>query len=333
MTAGVYAGGIIGWPTPIGGVGLGLFADSSGDVYLEFYYGTPTANVTAGYATDLESLLTGISASGDFGGESLLFSLGGNADSAGGGVSFGTPGAGVTVGFQVFKFAALPGNPVPPPLPGTFFDWWPGPPWVPLPSPNPDPGGPPLGAGAPGQARHDMSDSSGQISPLVLDLSGNGLNLTALSSDSPYFDLTGDGFARKTGWIGSGTGLLALDRGAGPITSGLQLFGTAGGAADGFAALAAYAQLGATTFSAATSLTDPNTGQLYFNEVVVWQDADGNGVADAGEISTLAGLGITSIGLHARGRSDDCWQRGQSHQQLYAGRRHDTRSSRRVVLN
>ena len=144
-----------------------------------------------------------------------------------------------------------------------------------------------------------MGSGNTATSPLVLDLTGQGINLTALSPFSPYFDLTGGGFAHRTGWIGSGTGLLALDPNEGSITTGLQLFGTAGGAANGFAALAALAQAGATTFSAATSLTDPSTGQLYFNEVVVWQDANGNAVVDPGELLTLSQLGIVSINLNA----------------------------------
>ncbi|HEY7577653.1 MAG TPA: calcium-binding protein, partial [Acetobacteraceae bacterium] len=153
------------------------------------------------------------------------------------------------------------------------------------------------GHGAPGVAAADIANSNTQISPLVLDLTGLGVNLTPLSSLSPYFDLSDSGFAHKIGWIGKGTGLLALDPSGGPISSGLQLFGTAGGAANGFAALAALAQPGATAFSAATSLTDPVTGQLYSNELAVWADANGNGAVDPDELFSLSQLGIVSISL------------------------------------
>ena len=44
--------------------------------------------------------------------------------------------------------------------------------------------------------------------PLVLDLDGDGLALSSLSLTSPRFDIDGDGFAERTGWIG-GRGRIA----------------------------------------------------------------------------------------------------------------------------
>jgi hypothetical protein len=40
------------------------------------------------------------------------------------------------------------------------------------------------------------------ISPLVLDLDGDGVELTALEGSAAFFDLDGDGFAEQTGWVG-----------------------------------------------------------------------------------------------------------------------------------
>ncbi len=136
-----------------------------------------------------------------------------------------------------------------------------------------------------------MGLADDQQSPLVLDLTGSGINLTALSYTSPYFDLTGDGFATKTGWIGSGTGLLCLDRnGDGQINSGLELFGTADGSPNGFADLAKLDANG-------DGAIDAHDAQ--FGDLRVWVDANGNGVADPGELFTLAQLGIVSINLNA----------------------------------
>ncbi|MBI3446967.1 MAG: hypothetical protein HY055_16785, partial [Magnetospirillum sp.] len=132
-----------------------------------------------------------------------------------------------------------------------------------------------------------MGGGSGQISPLVLDLTGNGIALTALAPDSPYFDLTGSGFARKTGWVGAGTGLLCLDRnGNGNIDDITELFGS-NDAANGFAALAALDANG-------DGVIDASDAQ--FANLRVWVD-NGDGLTQGGELLSLADLGITSISL------------------------------------
>ena len=46
--------------------------------------------------------------------------------------------------------------------------------------------------------------------PIVIDLTGNGLNITPLSQSSTYFDFNGNGFSVNTAWIGSGTGFLVI---------------------------------------------------------------------------------------------------------------------------
>ncbi|MCC6597672.1 MAG: hypothetical protein IT559_02655 [Alphaproteobacteria bacterium] len=69
------------------------------------------------------------------------------------------------------------------------------------------------------------------ISPLVLDLDGDGIELTRLGlgnagSSAVYFDLDNDGFEQRTAWVTGGDGLLALDRnGNGIIDNQSELFG------------------------------------------------------------------------------------------------------------
>jgi Ca2+-binding RTX toxin-like protein len=164
-------------------------------------------------------------------------------------------------------------------------------------SPNgSDPATPPAGDGAPGAAGEDLSTGNTYASPLVLDLTGQGFNLTPLSYVSPYFDLSGTGFAHKTGWIGAGTGLLCLPTNTDQVTSGLQLFGTAGGATNGFAALSAYD----TNHDGVINAKDP-----IFNQLRIWVDSNGNGKADSGELLTLAQLNIVSISLNATAVSEN----------------------------
>ncbi len=127
------------------------------------------------------------------------------------------------------------------------------------------------------------------IDPLVLDLTGEGLKLTSLNPWSPSFDLAGNGFARKTGWIGSGTGLLGIDRnGDGKFTTLSELFGTAGGAKDGFAALVTLDSNGDGKIDASDAA---------FGSLRVWVDANGDAVTGQGEARTLSDLGIVSINL------------------------------------
>ena len=97
MADGFYGGGTFGFPTPIGGVGGGLYFDNFGNLYPQFYYGTPRAGMSAGYTPDLEGLLTGASLSGSIGNRTLNYNVGTSGSSLGAG--FGTPGLGVTYGF------------------------------------------------------------------------------------------------------------------------------------------------------------------------------------------------------------------------------------------
>ena len=67
------------------------------------------------------------------------------------------------------------------------------------------------------------------VDPLVLDLDGDGLELTARTPLSPVFDLDGDGFAEQTGWVRPDDGLLVFDQNAnGHIDDIGELFGNPG---------------------------------------------------------------------------------------------------------
>jgi hypothetical protein len=78
----------------------------------------------------------------------------------------------------------------------------------------------------------------GNDDPLVLDLTGNGVNLTGETNVSTMFDMQGTGFAVHTGWTQPGTGLLVLQDASGNIENINQLVG--GENNSGFGALAQY---------------------------------------------------------------------------------------------
>jgi hypothetical protein len=128
------------------------------------------------------------------------------------------------------------------------------------------------------------------VDPIVLDLNGGGLHLTDTSSAAPLFDINGNGFAVRTGWVQSGTGILVLDKnGDGQIGNVSEMFGGPG--LDGFAALAAYDTDQDGVIDASDAI---------FSQLQVWVDANGDGVSDPGELETLAELGIASIDLTAQ---------------------------------
>ena len=78
----------------------------------------------------------------------------------------------------------------------------------------------------------DVSSNSGSYgysggyfsAPVVLDLNGDGLNITPLSSSNMFYDMAGDGYQHRTAWAGAGDGVLVLDtQGNGQITQRNQV--------------------------------------------------------------------------------------------------------------
>jgi hypothetical protein len=47
--------------------------------------------------------------------------------------------------------------------------------------------------------------------PVVLDLSGKGINITPLSSSNVFYDMAGDFYQHHTAWAGAGSAMLVFD--------------------------------------------------------------------------------------------------------------------------
>lgn len=139
--------------------------------------------------------------------------------------------------------------------------------------------------------------------PLVLDLNGDGVKLTSFGDAPVLFDIDHDGGTKEvTGWVSKEDGIVVMDlNGNGKIDDISETMseyfngtvGTGGDAgtkpyANGFAALKSL------DGNADNQFTSADTA---WNNVKVWQDANHDGVTDAGELKTFAELGITSINL------------------------------------
>jgi Ca2+-binding RTX toxin-like protein len=127
----------------------------------------------------------------------------------------------------------------------------------------------------------------GSFDPLVLDLNGDGFNLTAEPVSNIHFEFDGDGFGERTGWARATDGFLVRDANAnGKIDNVTEMFGNA--ATGGFDLLAGCDG----NLDGAITASDS-----VYAELQVWQDLNQDGVTDAGELKTLAQLGIISISL------------------------------------
>ena len=127
------------------------------------------------------------------------------------------------------------------------------------------------------------------FAPIVLDLAGNGINITQLSQSNTFFDSTGSGQQNLTAWAGTGNGVLFFDpTGTGQLTQANQVIFTdwdPSATSDMQALLDVFD----TNHDGALDAGDTN----FANFFVMVTNADGTQTA-----RSLASLGITSINLN-----------------------------------
>jgi len=129
-----------------------------------------------------------------------------------------------------------------------------------------------------------------QADPIILDLNGNGFDLTNYR-DGARFDILGNGRAVPTAFVTGGDAFLAIDRnGDGIINSGRELFGDQNGAANGFEELRKLDSNG-------DGVIDRHDAD--FDKLLLWRD-NGNGITESGELISLRDAGIAAISLNYR---------------------------------
>ncbi len=133
--------------------------------------------------------------------------------------------------------------------------------------------------------QNDMTKDAG-ITPIVIDLNGDGIHTVARTGLSATFDLFGNGSAIQSGWLSGDDGFLAIDRnGNGKIDDISELFGGLK-KGDGFAKLSSFDSTGNGIVDAA---------DVDFASLSIWQDINGNHATDDGELFSLAAAGIVSL--------------------------------------
>ncbi|MEL7405639.1 MAG: RHS repeat-associated core domain-containing protein [Cyanobacteria bacterium J06558_2] len=135
------------------------------------------------------------------------------------------------------------------------------------------------------EAEDGFERSEAQGSPLVLDLDGDGIELTAVNTTNVFFDVDNDGFREATGWVQPDDGLLVLDRNNdGYINDNSELFGNF--TTSGFVELRAIDDNGDNFIDAADS---------QFANLQIWRDLDTDGRSDVNELYSLSELNITGL--------------------------------------
>ena len=144
-------------------------------------------------------------------------------------------------------------------------------------------------------AKNSGIDNISLYDPIALDLNANGKIDTLSLENGVFFDHNGDGIAFKSSWISGEDGILARDiNGDDEINSGAELFGNFTKLKNG--------ELAKNGAEALKDLDDNNDGifdsnDKAFNEILVWQDKNSDGISQKNELKTLNEHNIKSIDL------------------------------------
>ncbi|WP_422362893.1 tandem-95 repeat protein [Pyruvatibacter mobilis] len=127
--------------------------------------------------------------------------------------------------------------------------------------------------------------------PIVLDLDEDGIELVNADDADIFFDVNGDGQAERTGWAAADDGLLVFDKDMDDAATDIDEI-----------SFVSYKDGARTDLEGLRGFDSNGDGLLdtrdeLFGQFKVWQDANQNGVSEAGELKTLLAAGIAAIEL------------------------------------
>lgn len=142
------------------------------------------------------------------------------------------------------------------------------------------------------QLKHDeqiLKKMPRAITPILVSLQPDApLSELVNPSANVAFDLDGSGLQRRWGWITPKAAWLVFDKtGGGQITSGLQMFGNV-----------TFWLFWRDGYDALSALDDDGDGVLRGDElrgISIWEDSNGNGLCDPGEVRPVTDLGVVAI--------------------------------------
>lgn len=135
-------------------------------------------------------------------------------------------------------------------------------------------------------ANCDDDDDGNSGDPLIFDLTGDGIS-TRSADNGVLFDMENNGDMNRTGWINERNGFLVRDRNKnGRVDNQSELFGTIGKPA--FDELKDYDSNGD---------GDVTPEDKAWSKLKIWQDKNGNGLTEPGELRSLDYWGIRRIPL------------------------------------